>query len=122
MVSGRFPVPLGPIPSPTMKSKNKSNQDKSDDSTNPFHLTKWTGARSDETEQEAQARVQQMNAAVKESKRIDLQLEEGRKALERRRRAIKILLLGSSSSSLSLLINRHYFIGQSESGKVSLIQ
>jgi hypothetical protein len=35
-----------------------------------------------------------MKAAVNESRRIDQQLQEGRKALERRKRAIKILLLG----------------------------
>jgi len=82
-----------------MKSKDKSNPTRSDDSTNPFHQARWTGARSDETEEEAQARVQQMKAAANRSKRIDLQLEEGRNALERRRRAIKVLLLGSSYTS-----------------------
>ncbi|KIM43926.1 hypothetical protein M413DRAFT_17870 [Hebeloma cylindrosporum] len=67
-------------------------------SINPFQQAKWTGAKPNETEQETQARVQQMKAALNESRRIDQQLQEGRKTLERRKKAIKILLLGQSES------------------------
>ena len=87
-----------------MKSKDKSSRNKPDDSTNPFHQARWTGARSDETEEEAQARVQRMKAAANQSKRIDLHLEEGKKALERRRKAIKLLLLGLSYTSPFFLL------------------
>jgi len=63
--------------------------------TNPFQQARWTGEKPNETVQETQARLQQMKAALNESRRIDQQLQEGRKALERRKQAIKILLLGS---------------------------
>jgi hypothetical protein len=62
--------------------------------TNPFQQARWTGAKPNETEQETQARIQQMKAALNESRRIDQQLQEGKKELERRKQAIKILLLG----------------------------
>jgi len=91
----------------------------SDFTTNPFQQARWTGAKPNETEQETQARVQQMKAAANESRRIDEQLQEGKKVLERRKKAIKILLLGLFYRPFSS--NQLTLIGQAESGKVSLI-
>jgi len=71
---------------------------------NPFQLPRWSGATPGETEEEAHARVQAMQAAVKTSKEIDMWLLEGKKALERRRRAVKILLLGQSESGKSSVL------------------
>jgi len=78
----------------TLRSKDKSQFA---GPVNPFQVSRWSGARPDETEEEAHARVQAMQDAVKTSKEIDQWLLEGKKALERRRRGVKILLLGVSS-------------------------
>lgn len=89
--------------------------------TNPFQQARWTGAKPNETEQETQARIQQMKAALIESRRIDQQLQEGRKALERRKQAIKILLLGLFYRHLLCQltdINRSIGIRESESQTV----
>ncbi|KAF9530777.1 heterotrimeric GTP-binding alpha subunit [Crepidotus variabilis] len=67
-------------------------------SVNPFQQPRWSGASPDETEEEAHARVLAMQQAVKTSKEIDAWLLEGKKAFERRKKAVKILLLGQSES------------------------
>ncbi|CAA7264533.1 unnamed protein product [Cyclocybe aegerita] len=70
---------------------------------NPFQ-TKWTGATRHETDEEKEIRIRMMAEAVKTSKEIDQFLLEGKKALERRRKAIKILLLGQSESGKSSVL------------------
>jgi guanine nucleotide-binding protein subunit alpha len=82
-----------------MKSKDKSNQ-KDDLSANPFLSKQWNGGvRPNETEEEAQLRARQLQEAHKISKQIDTNLHEARKAMEKRRKGVKILLLGKFSLS-----------------------
>ncbi|TEB26394.1 P-loop containing nucleoside triphosphate hydrolase protein [Coprinellus micaceus] len=81
-----------------MKSKDKSSQ-KDDLSANPFLSKQWNGGvRPNETEEEAQLRARQLQEAHKISKQIDSNLHEARKAMEKRRKGVKILLLGQSES------------------------
>lgn len=47
-----------------------------------------------ETEEQASARVKTLQEAVRRSKEIDEGLQETKKVLERRKKAVKILLLG----------------------------
>lgn len=47
-----------------------------------------------ESEEQAATRVKLLQEAVKRSKEIDDSLQETRKVLERRKKAVKILLLG----------------------------
>ena len=61
---------------------------------NPFQSSCWTGERPDETEQEARDRVLAMQEALKRSKEIEAWLLEEKKILDKRRKAVKILLLG----------------------------
>ena len=75
-----------------MKAKDKVKMT-SFPSTNPF-TTKWSGVPPNETEEEAQVRVKLMQEAVRVSKEIDQSLNEARKAIEKKKKAVKILLLG----------------------------
>ncbi|EAU83598.2 hypothetical protein CC1G_07971 [Coprinopsis cinerea okayama7 len=62
---------------------------------NPFLSKGWSGANPNETEEEAQMRIKHMQEAHKKSKEIDSSLQEARKAMEKRRKGVKILLLGT---------------------------
>ncbi|KAF5350090.1 hypothetical protein D9756_009254 [Leucocoprinus leucothites] len=57
-----------------------------------------------ESDEEAAARVKLLQDAVKRSKEIDESLQETKKALERRKKAVKILLLGQSESGKSSVL------------------
>jgi guanine nucleotide-binding protein subunit alpha len=63
---------------------------------NPFQIPLWTGEKPNETEEEAEARTSATQEAIKTSKEIEAWLLEEKKVMDRRRRAIKILLLGQS--------------------------
>lgn len=79
-----------------------------------------------ETEEEARSRIAALQKATNMSKEIDQYLLEGKKDIERRRKAIKIMLLGTqtilSHALFYFLIDLHdtefLMVGQSESGKV----
>jgi hypothetical protein len=73
-----------------------------------------------ETEEEKAVRLEAAREATRVSRAIDVGLVESKKALERKRRAVKILLLGQSGSGASMYseAKRLPFAGQSESGKV----
>jgi hypothetical protein len=72
-----------------------SGKSKDEEALNPFEVAHWSGATAQETEQEAQLRVQAMQLAAQKSKQIDQFLQEGKKDMERRKKAVKILLLGA---------------------------
>jgi len=63
---------------------------------NPFQIPLWTDEKPNETEEEAKARTSATQEAIKTSKEIEAWLLEEKKVMDRRRRAIKILLLGQS--------------------------
>jgi guanine nucleotide-binding protein subunit alpha len=77
-----------------MKSKEKGSS-RSDKPSNPFLSKQWNGSNPNETEEEAQARLRQLQEAQRVSKEIDHSLGETKKAMEKRRRGVKILLLGT---------------------------
>ncbi|KDR71584.1 hypothetical protein GALMADRAFT_75076 [Galerina marginata CBS 339.88] len=77
-----------------MKSKDKSKPNFTLPP-NPYQVPRWSGQTASETEEEAQIRVQQMQEAANRSKGIDLMLQEGKRDIERRRKGVKILLLGA---------------------------
>ncbi|KIJ97471.1 hypothetical protein K443DRAFT_681491 [Laccaria amethystina LaAM-08-1] len=85
-----------------MKAKDKVKV-ASFPSANPF-TTKWSGAPPNETEEEAQVRVKLMQEAVRVSKEIDQSLNEARKAIEKKKKAFKVLLLGQSESGKSSVL------------------
>ena len=58
----------------------------------------------DESAQERQARLARQHEAVRVSKEIDDAIEKSRKHFDRRRRAIKILLLGQAESGKSTML------------------
>ncbi|KAF8151451.1 heterotrimeric GTP-binding alpha subunit [Crassisporium funariophilum] len=87
-----------------MKSRDKNKMTSFYAPNNPFAVSRWSGATLFETEEEAQRRAQNMQDAVKKSKEIDAFLQEGKKSLDRRRRAVKILLLGQSESGKSSVL------------------
>ncbi|TFK22540.1 G-alpha-domain-containing protein [Coprinopsis marcescibilis] len=60
---------------------------------NPFLTKQWSGANPNETEEETQSRIRHMQEAQRISKEIDSSLMEARKAMEKRRKGVKILLL-----------------------------
>lgn len=64
---------------------------------NPFQMPLWTDEKPNETEEEANARAQATQRAIETSTKIEAWLLDEKKALERRKRGIKILLLGRSS-------------------------
>lgn len=66
---------------------------------------------------EAYARFHNAQEAAATSRKIDTWLLEGKKAFERRRKGVKILLLGTLHSYLTSVFLTSS-IGQSESGKV----
>ncbi|TFK38591.1 heterotrimeric GTP-binding alpha subunit [Crucibulum laeve] len=70
---------------------------------NPF-MSKWSGALPDETEEETQERLQELQEAHKRSKEIDEFLQEGKRIIDQRKRAVKILLLGQSESGKSSVL------------------
>jgi hypothetical protein len=72
-----------------------------------------------ESEEETTARVQLLQEAVKRSKEIDEKLQETKKVLDRRSKAVRILLLGAwHLIKTSVLCSEALLLGQSESGKV----
>ncbi|KXN83173.1 Guanine nucleotide-binding protein alpha-4 subunit [Leucoagaricus sp. SymC.cos] len=71
---------------------------------NPYYA-RWTNTPfPGETVEEAEARVRMLQEAVKKSKEIDESLNETKKLLEQRRKAVKILLLGQSESGKSSVL------------------
>ncbi len=72
-----------------------------------------------------QGREQESQDAQRISREIDEHLLETKKMLERRKRAIKMLLLGESRSCVATIISRHSCCilaqGQAESGKVGYL-
>ncbi|KAJ3565920.1 hypothetical protein NP233_g7332 [Leucocoprinus birnbaumii] len=71
---------------------------------NPFYA-RWSNAPlPGESEEQAAARVKLFQEAVKRSKEIDESLQETKKVLERRKKAVKILLLGQSESGKSSVL------------------
>ncbi|KAF9484577.1 heterotrimeric GTP-binding alpha subunit [Pholiota conissans] len=75
---------------------------------NPFEIAQWSGETSEETEEEARLRVQALQQAVQHSRRLDQYLLEGKKELDRRRKAVKILLLGQSESGKLVFAPNHF--------------
>ncbi|KAF9002158.1 heterotrimeric GTP-binding alpha subunit [Cyathus striatus] len=66
---------------------------------NPFIASgKWTGATPNETDEEKEERLRVLGEAERRSKEIDVDLQETKKLLEKRKKAVKILLLGQSES------------------------
>ncbi|KAJ7187293.1 G-protein alpha subunit [Mycena filopes] len=59
---------------------------------------------SDESDEDRAARLEAAREAARVSRTIDVSLAEGRKALERKKRAVKILLLGQSESGKSSVL------------------
>ncbi|KAF8968482.1 heterotrimeric GTP-binding alpha subunit [Flammula alnicola] len=80
------------------KSKDKNYSPPFSPPLNPFEEARWSGAPESETEEEEQVRIQASQQAINTSREIDQFLQEGKKVMERRRRAVKILLLGQSES------------------------
>lgn len=86
---------------------------------NPFHARWAATPMPGESEEQTAARVNLLQEAVKRSKEIDENLQEAKKVIDRRKKAVRILLLGAwllikkgaSNSEMRLP-------GQSESGKV----
>ncbi|KAF9448736.1 heterotrimeric GTP-binding alpha subunit [Macrolepiota fuliginosa MF-IS2] len=71
---------------------------------NPFYA-RWSNVpMPGETEEQAATRVKLLQEAVRRSKEIDESLQESRKMLERRKKAVKILLLGQSESGKSSVL------------------
>ncbi|KAH6901461.1 heterotrimeric GTP-binding alpha subunit [Coprinopsis sp. MPI-PUGE-AT-0042] len=65
---------------------------------NPYHSKTWTGAHPDETAEEALIRTRNLQEAQRISKEIDNSLLETKRAIDRRKKGTKILLLGQSES------------------------
>ncbi|KAF8881690.1 heterotrimeric GTP-binding alpha subunit [Gymnopilus junonius] len=86
-----------------MKAKEKGKLPSSPPA-NPYQVSKWSGATDSETEEEAQVRIQVMQEAANRSKGIDLMIQESKKELDRRRKGVKILLLGQSESGKSSVL------------------
>lgn len=106
--------------SPAMKRSKDQSPSPPPPPPNPYKVSRWTGASVTETEEEVERRLQAMQDAIVVSKRIDMMLQESKKDLDRRRKGVKILLLGTSGLRLSFIIRLDLRItGQSESGKVS---
>jgi guanine nucleotide-binding protein subunit alpha len=62
---------------------------------NPFYA-RWSNAPlPGETEEQVADRVRVLHEAVRRSKEIDESLQETKKVLDRRKKAVKILLLGA---------------------------
>ena len=74
---------------------NKSKTKNIGSPSNPFQVPQWSGESPTETEAEARSRVEAMKKAANTSKEIDQYLLEGKKEIERRRKAIRIMLLGA---------------------------
>ncbi|KAF8196977.1 heterotrimeric GTP-binding alpha subunit [Pholiota molesta] len=90
------------------RTKTMSGRSKDEEALNPFEVAHWSGATAQETEQEAQLRVQAMQLAAQKSKQIDQFLQEGKKDMERRKKAVKILLLGQSESGKLVFAPNHF--------------
>jgi hypothetical protein len=74
-----------------------------------------------ESEEQTTARVHLLQEAVKRSKEIDENLQEAKKVLDRRNKAVRILLLGAWLLLwTSIACSEIPLPGQSESGKVSV--
>lgn len=85
-----------------MRTKDRGTLTQLSPPGNPFQVARWSGASPGETEAESHARVQAMQEAVKTSKEIDEWLLESKKALDKRKKAVKVLLLGGSTSPLDV--------------------
>ncbi|PPQ72683.1 hypothetical protein CVT24_012661 [Panaeolus cyanescens] len=89
-----------------MSLKMRSSKPKSPTSSpslpqNTFQTSRWGASITSGTEERVQTRAENAEQALKLSKEIDSLLQEGRKQLERRKKATKILLLGQSESGKS---------------------
>ncbi|KAH6905158.1 heterotrimeric GTP-binding alpha subunit [Coprinopsis sp. MPI-PUGE-AT-0042] len=71
---------------------------------NPYHSKTWTGAHPDETAEEALIRTRNLQEAQRISKEIDNSLLETKRAIDRRKKGTKILLLGQSESGKSSIL------------------
>ena len=71
---------------------------------NPFYARWSSSPMPGETEEQASARVKTLQEAVRRSKEIDEGLQETKKVLERRKKAVKILLLG-----ITTLLSNSFF-------------
>lgn len=104
--------PSNSAPSDMLRTKERIMHKSSNQSTNPFHFKTWNGGHPDESEEEAQLRLKQLHDAQKISKQIDSSLGEARKAMEKRKKGVKILLLGTNrglvvGASLTPLASSH---------------
>ncbi|KAG8215659.1 G-protein alpha subunit [Butyriboletus roseoflavus] len=75
-----------------------------------------------ESERDKQERIARQHEALRISKEIDDGIEKSKKQLEKRKKAIKVLLLGPSQSLFSHLARPHPSTGQAESGKSTMLR
>ncbi|PPQ85981.1 hypothetical protein CVT25_001680 [Psilocybe cyanescens] len=71
---------------------------------NPYSVARWSGATGSETEEETQIRLQTMQDAINVSRGIDMMLQESKRDMDRRKKGVKILLLGQSESGKSSVL------------------
>ncbi|KAJ8091597.1 hypothetical protein PM082_020827 [Marasmius tenuissimus] len=103
---------------PRRKGKEKAPSSPSVD--NPF-ISQYRPPPG-ETEEERIRRARAAQDAQRVSKEIDESLLETKKYLDRRRRGLRLLLLGACRVDLNLsrsLAQMLYFLGQAEAGKVN---
>lgn len=99
------------------KSKQKAESLSERGEVNPFLMKPQIPP--DETEAERSIRIREMQDAQKISRKIDDYILEHKKALDRRKKAAKILLLGAFAFRISEAMLSFWPAGQSESGKVN---
>ncbi|KAK0229755.1 heterotrimeric GTP-binding alpha subunit [Armillaria nabsnona] len=88
-----------------MSKRGKANTDLSPDTVhNPFHGPTNLPGPPNETEEERTRREQESQDAQRISREIDEHLLETKRMLERKKRAIKMLLLGQAESGKSTLL------------------
>ena len=83
---------------------NFQRKDKNSAGASPYDEG-WSGATPTETTEERQQRMYAMEKAAQRSREIEHFLLEGKKALDKRRKGVKILLLGARSLILFLFHN-----------------
>jgi hypothetical protein len=79
---------------------------------NPYHSKTWTGAHPDETAEEALIRTRNLQEAQRISKEIDNSLLETKRALDRRKKGTKILLLGKQTLLAPERVTLMYVLAQ----------